>query len=256
MLILENVSKTLGEKQIVSDLSLVLEGNLLAISGKNGEGKTTLLKLLAGLLRPDAGRITFAAQASGGRVSYAPSRLSFGLNLPPKFFIETLMRAKGAKFDSATLDRIWKDWRLPSQSRCVNDLSFGNVQKLNLIQALHAQAEIYIFDEPTNGLDAEGKNIFLEKLASVSNSLIILCSHDLEVLSKVSNRIFTLTSKSQKSELIPIEVEPRYEITYLDSGSRHSVIVSAVHLHATLSMLSDERLIVDVRKLPMTLEPL
>jgi ABC-2 type transport system ATP-binding protein len=259
MLTLENVSKSLGEKNIISNLSFSFGGQLLAITGKNGVGKTTLLNLLAGLLNADSGNISYSSHAPATKkvtVSYAPSRLSFGLNVPPRFFVETLMRAKSDGLKAAQLDRLWQDWQIPANAQRVHDLSFGNVQKLNLIQAMNTTADIYIFDEPTNGLDQQGKDLFISGLASLSQKRVILCSHDLATLSTLSGQIYTLTAKQGRSELTLAHLRPSYEVSYQLLDKALSIVVDAVNLNATLNKISTEGQIKDVVKLPPNLEQL
>ncbi|ANE43346.1 ATP-binding cassette domain-containing protein [Deinococcus puniceus] len=259
MLTIEKVSKSLGDKSVVSNLSFDFDGKVLTLTGKNGVGKTTLLKLLAGLLDADSGQIIYAHSgiyANGGqtprgsRVSYAPSRLSFGLNLPPRFFIQTLMQAKADGLNARQLDQLWEDWLIPPHARCVHDLSFGNIQKLNLIQALHSKAQVCIFDEPTNGLDAEGKALFLSHLELINDALIIICSHDIDTLHKMSGTVYTLAQESDGSTLKPTVWEASYTIIYVYSGERASINIPAPELDATLHRLSRDASIEDVIKLP------
>ncbi|MFB9993955.1 ATP-binding cassette domain-containing protein [Deinococcus oregonensis] len=163
MLDIDSLCKKIEDKQIISNPSFELTSNLFLITGKNGVGKTTLLKILAGLILPTSGGVKFhnkSTNAALQKISYAPSRLTFGLNLPTQFFLQTLLRSKGKHLSSRELDQIYREWLIPSDAKSVSDLSFGNIQKINLTQALNSNSGIYIFDEPTNGLDKESRGIF------------------------------------------------------------------------------------------------
>ncbi len=151
-LVVSRVTKRFGRTMILQDVDLTVHGGeVIALTGENGAGKTTIMRICAGLIRADAGSVSV-----GGRIGYCPQ-------IPGLFELLTaddhlVMFGRGAGIDRAeSLQRgheILEEFGYPSTDRAVTrDLSGGTRQKLNLALALLADPTILLLDEPYQGFD-------------------------------------------------------------------------------------------------------
>lgn len=191
----ETLSKSFGTKQLFKDLSFsIFEGDRIGLIGQNGSGKSTFLKILAGLERADTGILS---PRRGLKVGYLPQTCDFPDRKPIDILLEALVR------DTATPDyekeRIAEMWmsRLgftglePSAAL----LSGGWKKRLRLAQEMLFSPDLLLLDEPTNHLDLEGI-LWLEKFLVQKAPTYILVSHDRYFLGHATNRI--------------IEIDPSY----------------------------------------------
>src|SRR6185436_18889274 len=198
---IENVVKRYGAVVAVDGLTFhVARGETFALIGPNGAGKTTTLKLLLGLARPDAGRIALgerglpphAAEARRG-LGYVPQRVEF----PPgrtagevlRFFAD--LRGLEASAVERALSRVgMSDLR----DRSAAELSGGYAQRLSLAQALLADPELLVLDEPTASLDPEATWEFRTLVEGLhrEGKTILLCSHLLSEVERVADRVLIL----------------------------------------------------------------
>jgi ABC-2 type transport system ATP-binding protein len=144
------------------------------ISGANGSGKTTFLKLLLGLISPKSGKIT-----RGEKLSY--SYLPEVAELPPYIrcfsYLETIAKIRKCRLDLQLIN----DFELPIHLD-INLLSKGNRQKLNLVAALLGTSSVICLDEPLSGLDEKARNVFADYLRRLdkSGSSLLISSHNSE----------------------------------------------------------------------------
>ena len=155
------ISKSFGRRRVLSGLDLeVAAGELVAVVGENGTGKTTLLRILAGDLRPDAGSITIA-----GRPGYCPQTVV----LDDALTVEQNVRYFQAAYRLASADRadelIERLGFASARSQRAGTLSGGTRQKLSLVLALMHDPPVLLLDEPYQGFDWETYLAFW-KLAS------------------------------------------------------------------------------------------
>ena len=152
----ESVGKKYFKKQVLSDINLVIEqGKIVGLLGPNGSGKTTFLKILAGLIRPTAGSVKICET----EISYKTKELV--AYLPDSDFLYSWMKIKDAKgvylrfykdFNSKRFDELLEFMKLTSDMK-VNSLSKGMKEKLALVLTLARDAKLIILDEPLNGVD-------------------------------------------------------------------------------------------------------
>ena len=156
MLELKNVTKSYLRRNALSDVSLEIEsGKTCLLLGPNGSGKTTMMKLIAGLSRPSSGEITLDGQPIGmatkARVAYMPTENYFYNYMTirdiGKYYADFF-----ADFDAARYDRLLDDMELEKQDR-IRQLSSGMSAKLRLSLTLSRDASLMMFDEPLNGVD-------------------------------------------------------------------------------------------------------
>ena len=197
---------------VLKNVSLRVEpGTTLGLIGPNGGGKTTLVRLLLGLLEPTRGTIAVAGMTArqaircGDVVGYLPQNptlpdprfpLSAGqvarLGLVGKTGVLRSLR----RDDIAFVDGLLKMLGVAELADApVGSLSGGQLQRILIARALAARPKILLLDEPTTGIDRLGQQQFLESIAELKSQLgltIIFVSHDLRAVSAVSDRIACL----------------------------------------------------------------
>lgn len=156
MLELKNVTKKYLRRTALDDVSLSLEdGKTCLLLGPNGSGKTTMMKLIAGLARPTAGDIRLDGLPIGkdtkARVAYMPTENYF-YNYMTVRDIGKYYADFFTDFDPARFDRMLSDMELDSADH-IRQLSSGMAAKLRLSLALSRDAGLMMFDEPLNGVD-------------------------------------------------------------------------------------------------------
>lgn len=185
---IEHISKVFGEKQVFDDISCgIHQGDKIGIIGINGTGKTTLLKIIAGLEEPDQGQVIFQ---KGLRVTYLPQSPKF-----PEHATVLSYVADGA--DGA-------DWGRESEAKNalnrlgitnhheeIDHLSGGQKKRVALARTLVNPADVLILDEPTNHIDNE-MAVWLEEYLNQWKGAIIMVTHDRYFLDRVTNKILEI----------------------------------------------------------------
>ena len=185
---IEHISKVFGEKQVFDDISCgIHQGDKIGIIGINGTGKTTLLKIIAGLEEPDQGQVIFQ---KGLRVTYLPQSPKF-----PEHATVLSYVADGA--DGA-------DWGRESEAKNalnrlgitdhheeIDHLSGGQKKRVALARTLVNPADVLILDEPTNHIDNE-MAVWLEEYLNQWKGAIIMVTHDRYILDRVTNKILEI----------------------------------------------------------------
>ena len=182
----QNVSKAFGNETVLKDVSLRLEqGRIHGIIGRNGSGKTVLMKCICGFLRPTKGKVMVFGKTVGTDCDFAPDT-GMLIETPGFLIHETGMKnllwlAKLGK--GATRERVGELIRLvgldPAMKKKVGQYSLGMRQRLGIAQALLDNPSLLILDEPMNGLDKTGvKEIrFLLLELKDQGKTILLASH-------------------------------------------------------------------------------
>ncbi len=190
LLVLENVTKKYKNKTVVDNLSLnIKKGEAFALLGANGAGKTTTIKMILGLTKLSSGQISMD---DGVVVGYSPETPYF----PPYLTAMEVMRYYAGlegdkkKKDKSYLRNLLETTGLEDSDVKVRNYSKGMVQRLALSQALIADPDILILDEPTAGLDALGRKHNLELLRKLKEKgkTIIINSHILHDIEAICDR--------------------------------------------------------------------
>jgi zinc transport system ATP-binding protein len=182
---------------VLSDVHLdIHEKDFLAIIGPNGGGKTTLLKLILGLLKPHQGTLrVFGKPATkmAHRMGYVPQYTGLNTSFPISVFDVVMMgRRRPGLFwtrrDSQNkrivVDALTKMGMWAHRHRRMAELSGGQRQRVFIARALATEPDILILDEPTASIDTQGQTEFYALLKEINTNItIVLVSHDLMVIS-------------------------------------------------------------------------
>lgn len=187
----DNITKAYGERRLLDGASFFLqEGEKVGIIGINGTGKSTLLKILAGMEEPDEGRVI---RAQGMVVRFLPQHPSFR---PEDTLIEALLRENGKTEEEAT-DLITDAKNMMTRlgitdfNETCGHLSGGQKKRLALISVLLTPSDILILDEPTNHLDGDMAE-WLEEVLKKRKNAVIMVTHDRYFLDSVAGRIIEI----------------------------------------------------------------
>ncbi len=178
LLVLENISLSFGNKQILHDLSLTLKrGESRVIMGSSGIGKTSLLRLCAGLLKPDSGHVQYSATRIS--MQFQEPRL-----LPWLTAIENVNTVLSDKRE--TLPEALEFLSLVGLSDAAelypSELSGGMAQRVALARALAYRGDLYLLDEPFRGLDEALRDDMISLVKEKTTSAgLLLVTHDPEV---------------------------------------------------------------------------
>lgn len=198
---IQNLSKTIKGNAVIQDISMNLKsGVIYGFKGINGSGKTMLMRLICGLIRPTEGEIRINGKTLGKDLSFPES---IGVFLENPAFLDSysgfqnlkiLASIKSVATDEdirATLSRVGLS---PNDKKKYRKYSLGMKQRLGIAAAIMEKPDIVILDEPTNSLDADGvmlvKQIMQEE--KVRGALVILSCHDGALLEGLSDEIFLL----------------------------------------------------------------
>lgn len=190
-----NVSKTINRTTIIKNFSLTIPPNSTTyIQGTNGIGKSVTLKLIAQLIKPTKGKLKV-----NGTISYMPDVFPKNNKVTVNEFLTTIYKIENAKsvhnMDKALAFYYDKLNLSHFKNKKLIDLSKGTLQKVNIIQTLLKDADIYIFDEPFNGLDQKTLNNFVQLLKKLkANKALILTSHEYDIANDLATHILNLNN--------------------------------------------------------------
>ena len=182
LVVVDALSKSYRGRPALTNLSLTLPaGRIVGLMGANGCGKTTLLKILAGVLSDYEGRVTIAGHAPGPQskamVSFLPDAAFLASNLTPGRAIAQFSRLF-ADFDADKATRLVDFFKLP-QDRTLKEMSKGMGEKLRIALVMSRNARVYLLDEPISGVDPAARDVILAGVLQDFDpeALMILSTH-------------------------------------------------------------------------------
>ena len=179
---IEHVSKIFGEKRIFDDVSYgIHEGDKIGIIGINGTGKTTLLKIIAGIEEPDEGQVI---KQNGLRITYLPQNPEF-----PKDATVLSYVSDGKDYEAQNM---LNKLGIEDHDAKIEHLSGGQKKRVALASALMHPTDVLILDEPTNHIDNE-MAAWLEDYLNRFKGAIIMVTHDRYFLDRVTNKILEIS---------------------------------------------------------------
>ena len=202
-IIIENLSKTIKNNKILDNVNLTFEsGHVYGLVGRNGSGKTMLLRAICGLIFPDSGKVIIDGKQLHKDISYPESCgiIIENTDLLPNFSafdnLKMLSEIKNTANDNMIKSAIKSVGLDPDSKKKVKTFSLGMKQRLSIAQALFEDPDILLLDEPTNALDEDGVNdvrrILLEQ--KKKNKLIIIASHNKEDISLLSDTVISVSN--------------------------------------------------------------
>ncbi|MCL2671373.1 MAG: ABC transporter ATP-binding protein [Clostridiales bacterium] len=193
----QDLTKRYGNTVALSNLNLNLpRGKIIGLLGPNGSGKTTFLKLAAGLLVPTAGRIRVNALPIGEKtkslVSYLPERTYLPMHMRVR---ETLDYFEDfyADFDRARANSMLEALQVPTDAR-MRELSKGTKEKVQLVLVMARRAQLYLLDEPIGGVDPATRDFILQTIVSNfhEESTVLISTHLIWDVEKVLDEFIFL----------------------------------------------------------------
>lgn len=200
-LILEHITKHIGKAVILDDVSMVLQGGrVYGFAGKNGCGKTMLMRCISGLMKPTSGTVTVDGKQLWRDLSFPPS---CGMLLETPTFLPSMsgfdnlrllgdIQKKASDEDiRTTITQVGLD---PADRRKYRKYSLGMKQRLGIAAALFESPDLIILDEPINALDVSGVEQIRALIGEhkARGALIIVACHDKEELELLADEIYYL----------------------------------------------------------------
>lgn len=196
---LKSVSKIIRKIEVIKDVSLSMEsGKVYGLKGVNGSGKTMLMRLISGLIRPTSGTIRIDGKVLGKDISF-PSDIgilienpSFLDNYTGKENLQLLAEIHKKVSDHRITEVLSQVGLDPQDKRKYKQYSLGMKQRLGIAGAVLEHPQVLLIDEPTNALDTTGVEMVKKIIMEERNrgALIVLACHDFAILNEVSDKLF------------------------------------------------------------------
>lgn len=227
LIICENINMSYSEKILLNDVSFSIENrDKIGIVGRNGTGKSTLLKILSGEEKQLSGEIT---SKNGIRISYLSQNPDFSTDLT---ILEQVLSWANEKSTEEVYDYQVKSmltkFGITDFNQKTTHLSGGQKKRVAIAGALLTPCDILILDEPTNHLDTE-MITWLEQELSRFQGAILMITHDRYFLDRVSNKIFELDKgnlyiyKANYTKFLELKAQ-REEMELASDRKRHSIL--------------------------------
>lgn len=205
----QNAGKIIRKNVILDNVNLQWQGgNVYGLEGPNGSGKTMLLRLIAGLIRPTSGSVWVDGKRLGEDIDF-PASMGLLLENPaflPNYTgyknLELLASIKGTAGPEQVRNAILDVGLAPDDRRKYRKYSLGMKQRLGVAAAIMETPELILLDEPTNALDANGVEEVCALIRRERNrgALVVVACHDREILEKVSDKIYLVSNGIVKAK--------------------------------------------------------
>lgn len=197
ILMIKEITKSYGKQKVLENISFNLnESERICIYGKSGIGKTTLLRIIAGLEKADSGRITFVGKVS---MVFQEDRLLENTDVYTNLYC-----VLGSRFDKAEVDMHLKEVGLEGAgNKIVSELSGGMKRRVAIVRCMMKSSEIILLDEPFKGLDTILKdNIIRYVVKYLNGRAVIMVTHDISEAEKIQAEIIEIRNLGRKNENI------------------------------------------------------
>ena len=233
------------EHTVLEDINLeLLAGDFLGLIGPNGGGKSTLLKAMLGLIKPDRGSITIFGKkpaAARSRMGYVPQKTVFDQSFPVKVLDVVLMgrysrtgllHRYNRQDRKAALEALQAVGMEERAEREIGALSGGEQQRVFVARSLVSDPELLLLDEPTAGVDSAQQTDFYDLLCHLNRDMgiaIVLVSHDVTAISTYVSKIACLNQRLYyhgSKELSNEDIEKAYgcPVEMIAHGTPHRVL--------------------------------
>ncbi len=195
VLSLKGISKKYGNNQVLKNLDFTVEeGTIMGLVGKNGAGKSTMIKCLLGLIRPDEGQSLVFGESSWDlsaavkhRIGYVPQTVT-GFSWMSAWDMLEYIGSFYSHWDEARVKELLEEWDIDHHAR-VGSLSEGERQKLAIIQTMGHDPDVYILDEPVASLDPVARRKFIKQVIDMNinrNKTVLFSTHITSDLERVA----------------------------------------------------------------------
>ena len=212
----ENIGKNYGKGDVLKDISLgVLRGERIGIVGRNGGGKSTLMRILVGSEAPDSGRVSALSGLSLGYLAQVDNFES-GATIISAIFGDTQTHSWASDPKARdVLEGLFGSHKSVEIERPIAGLSGGERRRVSLAKLLVANHDLICLDEPTNHLDVEGVNWLARYLKSERKLAVVVITHDRWFLDEVSDKTWEVVNGGVE------EFEGGYSAFVLEIGRAH-----------------------------------
>lgn len=202
-----NVSFSYPGFPVLENISFsIYQRDLIAIIGPNGGGKTTMIKLMLGLLKPSTGRVTlFGASPDKSRVfaGYLPQLSQIDFSFPINVFDAVLMgmyRGVGRRYSKKDFEAVEHALEISGifnlKNRHISMLSGGQLQRVLIARAIVKNPRLLLLDEPMSGVDTEMQAAFYELILKLNETMaVVFITHDISVISVYFDKVICLNRK-------------------------------------------------------------
>lgn len=194
LLEINNLNKSFDNKEILKDINLSIQsGKIIGLLGKNGVGKTTLIKLINDLLTPTSGEILIKGQKIGVEtkkvISYLPERTYLNKQMKVSEVISYFGDFYD-NFDSEKAKKLLKDLDLDINQK-LTQMSKGMQEKVQLVLVMSRNADLYVLDEPLGGVDPATRDYILDTILSNfnENASVIISTHLISDIEKILDEV-------------------------------------------------------------------
>lgn len=198
-----HVNKNYGKKKVLKDVNLTIpRGKIIGLLGKNGTGKSTLIKLINDLLTPTSGEILVNGKAIGVAskkvISYLPERTYLDKSMTVNQVIEYFEEFYD-NFDANKARKLLKDLDLDTNQK-LSKMSKGMQEKVQLVLVMSRRAELYILDEPLGGVDPATRDYILDTILANFNegASVIISTHLIADIERILDEVIFI----DKGEII------------------------------------------------------
>ena len=204
-----------GDIKVIDGLDLTLErGKIAGLLGPNGNGKTTLIKLIAGLLTSESGSITINGKAPGkeakAQISYLPERMFLDRNLKVREMVGFYSRFF-ADFSSDRAYDMLSRLAIDTGAR-IATLSKGTCEKVQLILVMSRNASLYLLDEPMGGVDPAARDYIIDTIINnySDDAAVLISTHIIADVERILDHAFFISAGKISLSMSVDEIRQKY----------------------------------------------
>ncbi|MCE3255593.1 MAG: Zinc transporter, ATP-binding protein ZnuC [Rickettsiaceae bacterium] len=188
---LKGISLSLNNQKILKNINLELKkGEITTLIGPNGGGKTSIARILIGILKPDSGKVFISKKA---RIGYMPQKLEIEKTIPLKVIdFLNLNHANPGKAQEE-IKKFSKKLNIENiLEKSIHEISGGQLQKVSLVRSLINNPDLLVLDEPTQYMDIAAQAEFyqiIEEIRTQKHCAVLIISHDLHIVMQKTNQV-------------------------------------------------------------------
>ena len=212
MIQLQNVSKKIKTNQVLNNISYTFEeGKVYGLYGRNGSGKTMLLRAVSGLIRLDSGSINVDGKKLHEEISFPENTgiVIENMELLPRFSarqnLKILAKIRNKADDRSITEALKRVGLDPDSTLKVKKFSLGMKQRLNIAQAIFEKQKLILLDEPTNALDEKGVGLIYDIIREEreKGAVIVIATHHKEDLEELCDVVLKIEEGKIVCETAP-----------------------------------------------------